>query len=62
MWNLKYDIGSSHHGSVEMNPTTTCEDAGSIPDLTHWVKDLTCPELWCKSQTWLRSHIAVAVV
>ena len=36
------------------------EDAGLIPVLTPWVKD---PALsWCRSQTQLRSGVAVAVV
>ena len=35
---------------------------GSIPGLTQWVKDRRCHELWCRSQTRLGSHIAVAVV
>ena len=26
--------GSSHCGTAEMNPTSICEDAGSVPDLT----------------------------
>ena len=29
----------SHWGSVEMNPTSICENLGSIPGPTQWVKD-----------------------
>ena len=36
-------IGSSHHGSVETNLTSIHEDAGLIPGLAQWVKDLELP-------------------
>ena len=35
---------SSHYGTAEMNPTSVHEDAGLIPGLTQWVKDLAL--LW----------------
>ena len=32
--------GSCHHGSAVTNPTRIHEDAGLIPDLSQWAKDL----------------------
>ena len=43
------------------NPTRNHEIVGLIPGLAQWVKDLALHELWCGSQTWLGSGIAIAV-
>ena len=38
------------------------EYSGSIPGLAHGSGIKRCSELWCRSQMWLTSRIAVAVV
>ena len=58
----KENLGSSHCGTAEMNLTSMHEDTGLIPGLASWVKVQPGCELWYRSQTWLRCHIAVAVV
>ena len=54
---LEANVRSSHCGSAETNPTNIMSDEGSIPGPAQRVKDPT----WCRSQTQLRSGIAVAV-
>ena len=44
------------------NLTRNHEVVGLIPALAQWVKDPRCCELWGRSQTWLRSGVAVALV
>ena len=41
-------FGSSRCGLVVMNLTRNCEEAGSIPGITQWLKDPVLLWLWCR--------------
>ena len=55
-------MGSSLCDSVvKTNPTRIHEDVGSIPGLLGGFRIQSCRELWCGSQMWLGSRVAMAV-
>ena len=60
--NKEEERGSSRCDAAEMNPTRIHEETGLIPCLAQWVRIQRCHELWCRSQMWLGSCVAVAVV
>ena len=45
-----------------INVASVHEDVGSILGLAQGLRIQCCHELWCRSQTWLGSHVAVAGV
>ena len=59
---VKGAMRSSRRSAAEMNPIRNHKDAGSISGLAHGLRIQHCYDLWCRSQMWLRSGIAVAVV
>ena len=58
---LKTAICSSHQDSAVTKPTSMHEETGSTPGLAQWIEDPALLWLQCRSQTWLRSDVAVAM-
>ena len=57
--NNKKKIGVPVVAQWLTNPTSNHEVAGSVPSLSG-LRIRCCWELWCRSQVWLGSHVAVA--
>ena len=53
---------SSRRGTVETNLTSNHEIAVRSLALLSGLRTRRCCELWCRSQTWLGSGVAAAVV
>ena len=60
-WLLKYAIQRSHRGSIKTNLTSIHEDEGSTLASFSGLRIWHCWELWCRSQTRLKSGVALVV-
>ena len=53
--------GSSRPGAAEMSPTRNMRLRVQSPASLSVLRIRRCYELWCKSQTWFGSRVAMAV-
>ena len=60
---LEKSVWSSHRGAAEMNSFRLGTMRFQVRSLTSFTGSSIrcCPELWCSSQAWLGSDVAVAV-